>query len=61
MRRIETILGAAIWIAASALLPMVALEPVRTGAAANADTKLAARPCPEGSAGLATGCRAVQL
>ena len=60
MRRIETILGAAIWVAASALLPMVALEPVTTGAA-KAETKIAAQTCPEGSAALATGCSSVQL
>lgn len=61
MRRMEALMGAAIWIAASALLPMVALEPVATGAAARAETRMAVQACNDGSADLAVGCTSVQL
>jgi hypothetical protein len=61
MRKMEAIMGAAIWIAAAALLPMLALEPVTVGAAAKAGTIVAAQPCGEGSVALALGCTSVQL
>ena len=62
MRRMEAIMGAAIWIAAAALLPMLAMEPAMTGAAASAETtRIATQACADGSVDLALGCTSVQL
>lgn len=61
MRRMEAIMGAAIWIAAAALLPMLALEPAMTGAAASAEMRVAKQACGDGSVDLALGCTSVQL
>ncbi|MEA3000390.1 MAG: hypothetical protein QOH04_2578 [Sphingomonadales bacterium] len=62
MRKFEAIVGAAIWIAVAALMPMSALEPVGAGAAqAAASRHAAAPPCEDGSPRLAMGCLSVHL
>jgi hypothetical protein len=60
MRKLETGLIAAVWVAVALLMPMSALEPVG-GPAATASPRLAVAPCEDGAPRTLIGCVTVSL
>ena len=61
MRKLESGLIGALWVAVALLLPMAALEPVSVATVQAAAGSLAAAPCDDGSAHLAMGCASILL
>jgi hypothetical protein len=61
MRKFESWLTGALWVAAALLLPMAALEPVGVASVRAATAGLAAGACDDGSAHLAMGCASILL
>ena len=60
MRKLESLLGAAMWIAVAVLMPLAALEPV-SAAREPARTDYAVSLCADGEANLAMGCESIHL
>jgi hypothetical protein len=61
MRKLESWLIGALWVAVALLLPMAALEPVSVAGVEAATAGLAAGACDDGSAHLAMGCTSILL